>query len=99
MSGAWRQDTNSRPPPALKEATNEPKRQRVQHDEVEAAAQFQRKWWWLVGDETLAAVGVIKNATALTLGHDARCWKAWTQSNIYVSREGGRGDVSVGRVR
>ena len=41
VSSARRQERNSLPPSALKEATNQPKRQRVQQDEVEAAAQFQ----------------------------------------------------------
>ena len=47
-------------------------------------------------DETLAAVGVIKNATALTLGHDARCHKG-PELQIYMYRARGVGDVKKPR--
>ena len=50
-----------------------------------------------MGDETLAAVGVIKNATALTLGHDARCHKGPELQYIYIARGGVGGDVSPKR--
>ena len=44
VSSARRQERNLLPPPALKALQNQPKPQRVQQDEVEAAARFQREW-------------------------------------------------------
>ena len=66
VGSARHQERNLCPPPALKEARNESKRQRVQHDEVDAAALTTAYGPSVVVDETHAGFDAVKDTTALT---------------------------------
>ena len=83
VGSARRPERNSAHPPALKEARNEPKPQRVQQDEVDAAARSPSHRHWSMVDETLAVFGVVRDPTAHALarppcgelGQPSHCWR------------------------
>ena len=91
VSSARRQERNSLPPATEKEARNEPKPQRVQHDEVEAAARASSHRPTFMVDETHAVFDVVKEATAHALA--TMSWDKIDMSvpNACSRARGGRG--------